>query len=254
LVNGYSISNRGESLMFKFYDKFLVILIWISLNQCQQTSHIKTNQTNQKSPGTPLVSTSIRNIPVWTDNYEFGDGDEVKSTESFHCSFYNDFLKDFIERYCYINLDIKNEKLGIFKTDGIYYYTIFFTDSERKELIDSLDKYIKWEEIALKKKETVEKEIGAVNSTVRWGIQNQSYGGTEYGDITVKFFSQNIYRHQLIIYYPRFNSDYIAFNSPPMYLEKESVKVLLSLLQDKSINKSILKIEKQIQEQNESYQ
>lgn len=60
--------------------------------------------------------------------------------------------------------------------------------------------------------------------------------------------------HQLVLSYPKFKSDYGAFNSPPMYLEKESVKVLLSLLQDKSINESILKIEKQIQDQNESYQ
>jgi hypothetical protein len=240
--------------MFIDYIKVLIILACFLLNQCLTTEYERSNKSYENVNTSPLVDTHTRNTSVWTDDYEFGDGDEVKATESFPCSFYNDFLKDFIERTCYINLDIKNEKLGIFQSDGIYYYTIFFTDSERKELIDSLDKYIKWEEIADKKKETVEKEIGTVNSTVLWGIQNQTYGGTEYGDITVKFFSQNIYRHQLIIYYPRFNRDYIAFNSPPMYLEKESVKVLLSLLQDKSINKSILKIEKQIQEQNESYQ
>lgn len=240
--------------MFKPYYKFLINLIWISFIQCQPTSQIKTNQTNQKPSDTPLESTGTRNIPVWTDSNDFGDGDEVKSTESFICSFYNDILKQFLERTCYINLDIKNEELGIYQTDGIYYYIIYFTDSERKELIDSLDKYLKWEEIAVKKKEKVEKEIGTVNSTVRWGIQNQSYGSTEYGDITVTFFSQNIYRHQLILYYPRFKSDYGAFNSPPMYLEKEDVKKLHNLLQDQSINKSILKIEKQIQDQNESYQ
>lgn len=240
--------------MFIGYIKVLIILACFLLNQCLTTDNERSNKSYENVNTSPLVETHTRNTSVWTDDYEFGDGDEVKATESFPCSFYNDFLKDFIERTCYINLDIKNEKLGIFQSDGIYYYTIFFTDSERKELIDSLDKYIKWEEIAVKKKETVEKEIGTVNSTVLWGIQNQTYGGTEYGDITVKFFSQNIYRHQLIIYYPRFNRDYIAFNSPPMYLEKESVKKLLNLLQDKSINKSILKIEKQIQEQNESYQ
>lgn len=240
--------------MFIGYIKVLIILAFFLLNQCLTTDNERSNKSYENVNTSPLVETHTRNTSVWTDDYEFGDGDEVKATESFPCSFYNDFLKDFIERTCYINLDINNEKLGIFQSDGIYYYTIFFTDSERKELIDSLDKYNKWEEIAVKKKETVEKEIGTVNSTVLWGIQNQTYGGTEYGDITVKFFSQNIYRHQLIIYYPRFNRDYIAFNSPPMYLEKESVKVLLSLLQDKSINKSILKIEKQIQEQNESYQ
>lgn len=240
--------------MFIGYIKVLIILVCFLLNQCLTTDNERSNKSYENVNTSPLVETHTRNTSVWTDDYEFNDGDEVKATESFPCSFYNDFLKDFIERTCYINLDIKNEKLGIFQSDGIYYYTIFFTDSERKELIDSLDKYIKWEEIAVKKKETVEKEIGTVNSTVLWGIQNQTYGGTEYGDITVKFFSQNIYRHQLIIYYPRFNRDYIAFNSPPMYLEKESVKKLLNLLQDKSINKSILKIEKQIQEQNESYQ
>lgn len=240
--------------MFIGYIKVLIILACLLLNQCLTTDNERSNKSYENVNTSPLVETHTRNTSVWTDDYEFNDGDEVKATESFPCSFYNDFLKDFIERTCYINLDIKNEKLGIFQSDGIYYYTIFFTDSERKELIDSLDKYIKWEEIAVKKKETVEKEIGTVNSTVLWGIQNQTYGGTEYGDITVKFFSQNIYRHQLIIYYPRFNRDYIAFNSPPMYLEKESVKKLLNLLQDKSINKSILKIEKQIQEQNESYQ
>lgn len=240
--------------MFIGYIKVLIILACFLLNQCLTTDNERSNKSYENVNTSPLVETHTRNTSVWTDDYEFGDGDEVKATESFPCSFYNDFLKDFIERTCYINLDIKNEKLGIFQSDGIYYYTIFFTDSERKELIDSLDKYIKWEEIAVKKKETVEKEIGTVNSTVLWGIQNQTYGGTEYGDITVKFFSQNIYRHQLIIYYPRFNRDYIAFNSPPMYLEKESVKKLLNLLQDKSINKSILKSEKQIQEQNESYQ
>lgn len=240
--------------MFIGYIKVLIILACFLLNQCLTTDNERSNKSYENVNTSPLVETHTRNTSVWTDDYEFNDGDEVKATESFPCSFYNDFLKDFIERTCYINLDIKNEKLGIFQSDGIYYYTIFFTDSERKELIDSLDKYIKWEEIAVKKKETVEKEIGTVNSTVLWGIQNQTYGGTEYGDITVKFFSQNIYRHQLIIYYPRFNRDYIAFNSPPMYLEKESVKKLLNLLQDKSINKSILKIEKQIQEQNESYQ
>lgn len=78
------------------------------------------------------------------------------------------------------------------------------------------------------------KKIGAVNSTVRWGIQNQSYGDTQDGDITVKFFSQNIYRHQLIISYPNLKNEYIAFNSPPMYLEKENVKMFLSLFPSKN--------------------
>lgn len=240
--------------MFKLNYKILIYLMWLAVFQCQPTNQIKNNQTYQKPTASPSVQESIRNVSVWTEDYEFGDGDEIKSTEFFVCSFYNDILKEFLERNCYINLDIKNEELGIYQTDGIYYFVIYFTDSERKELIDSLEKYLKWEEIAVKKKEKVEKDITTIYSTVRWGIQNQSYTDLQDGDITIKFFSQNIFRHQLVIFYPTFDNDFGVYNSPPMYIEKENVKMFLSLLKDQSINKSILKIEKQIQDQNESYQ
>lgn len=240
--------------MFRHFYKIYILLIWISVIQCVPTIQVKSNQNNKK-PLSPLqVTTSNRNTSVWTDNNEFGDGDKNKPTESFQCNFYNELLKDFIARDCFINLEIENEKIGIYQTDGVYYYYISFTDNQRRELIESLEKYIKWEDIAVKKKEKVDKEIGTVGTNVKWGIQNQSYIDTQRGEMTLNFFSQNIYRHQLVLSYPKFKSDYGGFNSPPMYLEKDSVKILHNLLQDKSINESILKIEKQIHDQNESYQ
>ena len=126
--------------------------------------------------------------------------------------------------------------------DWIYTYTLDLTIQDRENILLSISKYKEWQEIAISNKVEVEKDINNFKiSRIYWGTPNNFDKIMNKPEITLRIFSQNIERHQLVITSEKLKSEYSTDDLPIIYLEYDEVIKLEKILSEENISNSILK-------------
>ena len=163
---------------------------------------------------------------------------------------FNDVWKQFT--------DVENNFKYDQSEDLIYMYTYNYTTTahllnkeHREILISIVDKYLEWNEKAISKEVTLEKNI-EIDLVVRgvfkagsdwhWSCERPS------NSIIAKFFSQNTERHQLVLSFGKIQScsnEYIDHKPDQLYIDYEEALIIKQLLTQDSIDKTIQEFEKQ---------
>ncbi|TGK97249.1 hypothetical protein [Leptospira levettii] len=201
-------------------------------------------------------SSTPRNTELWTERNIFPDGDDWAIENNFEYSTFVEVLSKFKEEKGYIIYDIKDEAIGLYYVDFIHYNRIFLRNNARLQLLTLIDKYLQWEEQAKKNMDTLEKNIGNVETYCYWNIKNGEMYKSHKANLNVSFLSQNKNRHQLVLVFPTYNSmsnQFITHKPETLYLEKNSAINLKNLLSDKSVKESISKIIKNQESKKEKY-
>ncbi|TGL58704.1 hypothetical protein [Leptospira sarikeiensis] len=190
-------------------------------------------------------STEERNSIIWTSNEKFPNGKEWAFENDFSFYRYVDILKKFNKETAYILYDINKQAIAIAFEDFIYVNRIFFSDVNRKDFLKIIEKYLDWELIAKKNKETLEKDIGEVGFYCLWSQKNGDSHLSSEQKMKISFLSQNKDYHQLVLMFPTVSSernDYISHKPETIYLDKSNVLALKSIFDDASIGKVLQKI------------
>ena len=153
-------------------------------------------------------------------------------------------LNRFDEKLVYFIVDIKKKytNVEIRYEDWIHTYTLDLTIQDRENILLSISKYKEWQEIAISNKVEVEKNINNFKiSRIYWGTSNNFDKIMNKPEITLRFFSQNIERHQLVITSEKLKSEYSTDDLPIIYLEYDEVIKLEKILSEENISNSIVK-------------
>ena len=148
------------------------------------------------------------------------------------------------EKLVYFIVDVKKKYTNIEMRyeDWIYTYTLDLTIQDRENILLSISKYKEWQEIAISNKVEVEKDINNFKiSRIYWGTPNNFDKIMNKPEITLRIFSQNIERHQLVIISEKLISGYSTDDLPTIYLEYDEVIKLEKILSEENISNSILK-------------
>ena len=153
-------------------------------------------------------------------------------------------LNRFDEKLVYFIVDIKKKytNVEIRYEDWIHTYTLDLTIQDRENILLSISKYKEWQEIAISNKVEVEKNINNFKiSRIYWGTSNNFDKIMNKPEITLRIFSQNIERHQLVITSEKLKSEYSTDDLPIIYLEYDEVIKLEKILSEENISNSIVK-------------
>ena len=153
-------------------------------------------------------------------------------------------LNRFDEKLVYFIVDIKKKytNVEIRYEDWIHTYTLDLTIQDRENILLSISKYKEWQEIAISNKVEVEKNINNFKiSRIYWGTSNNFDKIMNKPEITLRIFSQNIERHQLVIISEKLISGYSTNDLPTIYLEYDEVIKLEKILSEENISNSIVK-------------
>ena len=153
-------------------------------------------------------------------------------------------LNRFDEKLVYFIVDIKKKYTNVEMRyeDWIHTYTLDLTIQDRENILLSISKYKEWQEIAISNKVEVEKNINNFKiSRIYWGTSNNFDKIMNKPEITLRIFSQNIERHQLVITSEKLKSEYSTDDLPIIYLEYDEVIKLEKILSEENISNSIVK-------------
>ena len=153
-------------------------------------------------------------------------------------------LNRFDEKLVYFIVDIKKKYTNVEMRyeDWIHTYTLDLTIQDRENILLSISKYKEWQEIAISNKVEVEKNINNFKiSRIYWGTSNNFDKIMNKPEITLRIFSQNIERHQLVITSEKLKSEYFTDDLPIIYLEYDEVIKLEKILSEENISNSIVK-------------
>jgi|TARA_B100001971_G_C18115644_1_gene496654 hypothetical protein len=117
---------------------------------------------------------------------------------------------------------------------------ISFTNENLAIFLNHIEKYFKWNNVAIENNVTNDKKIGATKITLSWEHGNDNWNTQETTMIT-HFFSQNENRHQFVLmfYELSFSDGWVKFKQPTMYFDYNDVVRLKQLLDSKYVKSTV---------------
>lgn len=126
---------------------------------------------------------------------------------------YNDVWEKQIETTTRLDYDPKKDSFDFYIKETLYLTGFTISREQADLLIESIEKYKKWNLKASKKGVTLEKKISTVpTSDTFWKIGNGDWDFGLGADLTMHFFSLSTQKHQLVILFPKFQSKYNQYS------------------------------------------
>ncbi len=143
----------------------------------------------------------------------------------------------------------KEPYLLLYQKDGITSSAILFDRKDANTLIAAIEKYEKWNALAIKKGVKIEKVIGDLSAKgSSWKVGNSDWRI----DITMmaraSFFSQSKTWHQLVIYFDKATAStnaLLTYKSPAIYFDLKDAIIFKEALRQSSIDKFLRDVDKQ---------
>lgn len=185
---------------------------------------------------------------------ESGDG-YFKTKDRFKCKYFNS-MGDFVEMnntYLYIGYrhvtppDEPNgpakflTELQLYFKSSIYYNCLGLSKENREFLLEAIEKYKKWNQIAIENEKAIDRLISKTNIFFSWsnGV-NKEWRRQVDLPVAFSFFSQSKERHQFVISFGNAEEEsYKRDDIPTLYFEYEDVLILEKYLTDEYIEAQI---------------
>jgi hypothetical protein len=130
-------------------------------------------------------------------------------------------------------------------TDFIYRNGVTLEDEHRIWLATFINKYLEWNNLAIKEGTTLQKNIGRLLGVpITWKLNNSDHWYDGKVDVSIDFLSQNTKRHQLAITFSEAHADenhYITNKIDTLFFDKTDAIKFNDLLNVETIKSGIRK-------------
>jgi len=162
---------------------------------------------------------------------------------------FNEYIESMSRVNYHMKYDDEYKVYYLFLSDYSNSVWIELHDKEMNLLRNNINKYYEWEKLAVEKQVKLEKELpnSSFITNVTWETLDKWYS-SNFLNLNFIFFSQNINRHQLVIYTNKVEStenEYIDWKMEDLYFDKNDVDYLYENIKVESINNFIKKHEEQ---------
>lgn len=153
---------------------------------------------------------------------------------------YNEILGSMVDTHFAIKYDTEKDQYYFYTYDFMTKGWVFLTNKDLEKLRNILTKYKKWEKTAIENEVEIEKEFpnSQISGKVVWKSADEWFSASNI-TIHFSFFSQNKYRHQLVIFSNKvnaFSNEFMVFKIEPIYMDKNQVEDFLHGISSDSIN------------------
>ena len=192
-----------------------------------------------------MKTTYKKDKKVWNANYKKDDLSRFFYAD-FKCNRYIEVLKKFKKQSCSLLADQPDGTVELHSSNFIHNVSFVFIDNTRRQLLNLIDKWLRWERTATKQKDKFEKSIGSLDiATSRWKRKKENAWNSDlFITLNLTFFSQSTKYHQLVISSSKMEAShnkFITHDFDPLYLDKKEILLLRKSLTDQAITDAINK-------------
>lgn len=157
---------------------------------------------------------------------------------------YNSIWEQLEDRIIKLSYDTETENVLLYYSGYLGVIAVELTPSNRTNLIQYMEKYLKWNKKAKKKKVTLEKKIGRLNIKIYFKFGDDWYSDPKV-TVLAGFLSQNINQHQFTLSFGKAvssSNEFISITPETLYFDYKEVLKLKKGIEENFIKKEIKKI------------